>query len=207
MGERPSCLLWREIFHTFTRCNKNSNKDKYKGSNKATHDNLHHIINTVQVSPKKGEIVSCQGQWPCISSTLFCETPLRKKLRWNFNYPPVCWDETFFFFLRGRGLSRRWKCLISFCTHQEIKSCLTSTVEVGADWTVCGCHKSMRPLCWSRQWSFSADPCYQAAVGLPSSNLLWSFVSNWTVGVSLHLFCMLVLSIICAITDILICLC
>lgn len=62
------------------------------------------------------------GQWTSVSSLFSCKTPRWKKLRWNFNYPPVCWDEPFFPFLEGKRVSRRWKCLISFRTHREIKS-------------------------------------------------------------------------------------
>ena len=66
--------------------------------------------------------ISSLGQWTSVSSLFLCKTPCWKKLRWIFNYPPVCWDEPFLPFLEGKRASRRWKCLISFCTHQEIKS-------------------------------------------------------------------------------------
>lgn len=98
---------------------------------------------------KKMENAWCQKQWPSISSILFCDSQPQKKLRWNFNYPSVCWDETFFFFAgRGRGLSRRWKCLISFCTHYEIKPFMEHSGGRGGKGCVCGCYyKSMRPSC------------------------------------------------------------
>lgn len=97
-----------------------STKTSFEGIDKETHHHLHHII----------FIIRRQKIWKCklprtMTFYLHCiillnspveETKVKLKL------PSCLLRWVFRLFSRGKGLSRRWKCLISFRTHNEIKS-------------------------------------------------------------------------------------
>lgn len=142
-------------------------------------------VNTVQVSLKNVKMEAARDN-DLIDPVYY--SPPWMKLRWNFNYPPVCWGEVF--------LERKRAELQVKMFNQLLHSLWDKVVRGGRGGVGCVCLLQINvAFLWSWQWGFSVGRCYQAAMGFPSSNSLWSSVSSCTIGV-FHACISLVLNIL-----------
>lgn len=112
--------------------------------------------------------LSCQRRWPSFSTVLECETPQCRKLRWNFNYPPVCWDESFPVF-EGKRAELQVKMFNQLLQSQWDKAVLWRAVP--------GCYYKSRWLFAGTDNGLFLQDSYQAEAVSPhltSSNTLLS---------------------------------